>query len=90
MNAYEINHFLQLKRHVLAIACGILGGTLPNNNSNANPFIIGALLSAFIVKMVYGDYDNGYKWTLSDLVFWTVTILEGILGAFIINYLEHM
>ena len=88
MNIYETNNFLQPKRHVLAIACGIVGGTLPNNNSNTHPFVIGAIIAAFVVKMVYGDYDKDFRWTFSDLIFWIFTITEGILGAFIITNIQ--
>ncbi len=90
MNKYEINNLLDPRRHILAIAAGIVGATLPNTYSNANPYIIGAIVSAFLVKMIYGDYDQGYDWTLSDLVFWIVTLLEGVIGAAIITVLnEH-
>jgi hypothetical protein len=88
MNKNEYNMFLQPKRHILALAAGIIGGTLPNTNSNANPFIVGAILAAFTVKMIYGDYDTGYQWTFSDIVFWVITILEGIIGAYIIVWLQ--
>jgi hypothetical protein len=84
MNNYEVSQILQLKRHILAIAAGIVGGTLPNTYSNANPYIIGAIVAGFLVKMIYGDYDKGYQWTFSDLVFWIITLFEGALGAAII------
>jgi hypothetical protein len=85
MNAFEINNLLDPKRHILAIACGILGGVLPNIKSNIHPYLIGAFVAGFVVKMIYGDYDKGYSWTLSDIVFWTITLLEGVLGAFLIT-----
>jgi hypothetical protein len=88
MNEDEIKNFLSLKRHILAIAVGIFGGSLSNDKSNIHPYIIGALLSGFVVKMVYGDYDIGYQWSISDLLFWIITILEGIFGAFLINNLK--
>lgn len=77
-------NFADPKRHILALACGILGGTLPNNHSNMHPLLTGAILAGLIVKIIYGDYDSGYKWSVSDLVFWTFTLLEGMIGAFII------
>lgn len=87
MNKSEFTNFVDLKRHILAVACGILGGVLPNTKSNAHPFLIGALVAAFAVKLIYGDYDSGYQWTFSDLIFWTVTLLEGVFGAMIITHI---
>jgi hypothetical protein len=88
MNKYEIRNLLDPRRHILAVAGGIVGATLPNTYSNANPYIIGALVSGFLVKMIYGDYDQGYEWTFSDLVFWVVTLVEGIIGATIMTMLN--
>lgn len=85
MNKYETKALLQPNRHILAIASGIVGGALPNYNSNIHPYITGAIVAGFIVKYIYGDYDVGYQWSFSDLIFWTITLLEGALGAFIIN-----
>ena len=85
MNRFEIRNFLQPNRHILAIACGILGGALPNTMSNMHPYLIGAIVAGFIVKMVYGDYDQGYQWTFSDIIFWVITLFEGFIGAFLIR-----
>jgi hypothetical protein len=46
-------------------------------------------VSGFLVKMIYGDYDQGYDWTLSDLIFWIVTLIEGVVGAAIITALNE-
>lgn len=85
MNKTEIQNFMDPKRHILALACGILGGVLPNNKSNMHPLLTGAILAGLIVKIIYGDYDVGYKWSLSDIVFWSVTLVEGAVGAFIMT-----
>jgi hypothetical protein len=37
--------------------------------------------------MIYGDYDQGYQWALSDLIFWVITLFEGFLGALLITSL---
>ena len=58
MNSYEIENFLSLKRHIVAIACGIIGGSLPNDKSNIHPFITCGILSGLIVKLLFGDYDE--------------------------------
>lgn len=87
MNEFQFNEFKILKRHLLAFAVGIVGGSLPNEKSNIHPLIVGGLLSGFVVKMIYGDYDENYQWTISDILFWFITILEGVLGALLITYI---
>jgi len=86
MNKIEIQNFMDPKRHLLAFASGILGGSLNNQKSNMHPLLIGAILAGLIVKIIYGDYDVGYQWTLSDILFWSVTIIEGVIGAMLITY----
>jgi|694.fasta_scaffold00020_57 hypothetical protein len=87
MNKVEMHNFMQPNRHILALACGILGGAFPNTMSNIHPYLTGALVAGFTVKMIYGDYDQGYQWALSDLIFWVITLFEGFLGALLITSL---
>lgn len=74
-----------MNRHVLAVASGIVGGSIPNTKSNINPILMGALIAGLVVKVLVGDYDKGFQWSLSDIVFWTVTMLEGALGAYFVR-----
>ena len=76
---------LEPKRHLLALASGILGGAIPNVKSNIHPFLLGSLLALLIVKLVYGDYDIGFQFSLEDLIFVLVIGLEGALGAWILT-----
>ena len=73
------------KRHLLAVASGILGGAIPNQKSNLHPFLLGALFALLIVKLVYGDYDIGFQFSLADIMFVIVIGLEGVLGAFLLQ-----
>lgn len=73
------------KRHILAVASGILGGAIPNQKSNLHPFLLGALFALLIVKLVYGDYDVGFQFSLADIMFVIVIGLEGVLGAFLLQ-----
>lgn len=73
------------KRHLLALASGILGGAIPNQKSNLHPFLLGALFALLIVKLVYGDYDIGFQFSLADIMFVIVIGLEGVLGAFLLQ-----
>lgn len=87
MNNYEINNFLDPKRHILALSAGVVGSFLPNDKSNSSPLINGAIFAAIVVKLLYGDYDKGYIWSLSDIVFWIITAIEGLISAYFITYL---
>lgn len=85
MNNYEIKNFLDPRRHILAFAAGIIGAFLPNDKSNSTPLINGAIFAALVVKVLYGDYDEGYSWTLSDILFWITNVIEGMLAAYLIT-----
>ena len=70
-----------MDRHILAVASGVVGGYIPNNKSNIHPLLMGGILALLFVKVLLGDLDIGYQWTLSDIQFVLVTALEGVLGA---------
>jgi hypothetical protein len=73
----------QSKRHILSIASGILAGFLPSKPSNIHPYLLGAIAAILFTKLFFGDYDAGYQWTPSDILFAMINGLEGILGAWI-------
>jgi hypothetical protein len=60
-----------------------MAGFIPNNYSNINPLLLGAIFAVLFTKILFGDYDVGYKWTLSDVVFIIINSFEGMLGAWI-------
>lgn len=73
------------KRHLVAIASGILGGAIPNQKSNIHPFLLGAVFALLIVKLLYGDYDRGFQFSGADIIFLLVIGLEGVLGAWLVS-----
>jgi hypothetical protein len=77
-----------MERHLIAFAAGVLGGAIPNTNSNIHPYLMAAILAVLAVKVFVGDYDQGYSWTISDIGFIVMTSLEGILGAALLGYLR--
>lgn len=81
-----LNELGDPKRHLLALASGVIGGAIPNQKSNIHPFLLGAVFALLIVKLVYGDYDRGFQFSMADLVFVFVIGLEGVLGAWLISY----
>jgi hypothetical protein len=40
---------------------------------------MGIILSILLTKIVYGDYDRGYTWSVNDIYF---VVVVGSLGAF--------
>jgi hypothetical protein len=70
-------------RHLLAIAAGIIGGLIPNKHSNIHPLVMGAILAILFTKVIFGDYDKGYQFTVSDILFATIVGTEGMIGAYL-------
>ena len=68
-------------RHIVAIIAGMVGGIIPNDKSNIHPLLMGAIIALLSTKVLVGDYDKGYQWTLSDILFFAITASEGALGA---------
>jgi hypothetical protein len=74
-----------MNRHLIALSAGVLGGAIPNTKSNINPLLMGAILAVLLVKILEGDWDAGYQWTLSDIPFGISTIVEGVFGALLVQ-----
>ena len=70
-------------RQILAFGAGLIGGYIPNRKSNIHSLLMGAILAFLLVKILFGDYDLGYRWTISDI--WFVILIGGLgsLGAWI-------
>ena len=75
--------FTDPSRHLLALASGIVGGLIPNKKSNIHPMVMGATFALFFVKVLLGDLDPGFHFTLRDIVFLVVFASEGALGAWL-------
>lgn len=63
----------------------MIGGIVPNSKSNIHPILLGIIFAVLFTKIVFGDYDIGYQMTYLDIVFISVTALEGAVGALISN-----
>ena len=68
-------------RHIFALFCGFISAIIPNNKSNIYPPLLGAIFAILFTKIVFGDYDAGYQWTVSDIVFTIVVGGEGAAAA---------
>ena len=67
------------ERNAFALFCGIIASLIPNHKSNIHPVLMGIILSNLLTKIVYGDYDRGYTWSVNDIYF---VVMVGSLGAF--------
>ena len=74
---------MDILQHIFSIACGLVAGIIPNTKSNIHPLLLGVIFAILFTKIVFGDYDKGYKWTPSDLLFVLIVGSEGALGAWI-------
>ena len=78
-------------RHIFALVCGIIAGVIPNDKSNIDPKLLGFIFAILFTKIVFGDYDKGYQWSKSDIVFAIVVGGEGAIGAwFSSNLFKHL
>ena len=75
--------FFSIEQTIFNIISGYLAGSIPNKKSNINPLLLGAIFGFLARKIVYGDYDKGYHWTIYDILFWISSICLGIFGAFL-------
>jgi hypothetical protein len=74
---------------VFAFACGAIAYMIPNNKSNIHPILMGIILSILATKVVYGDYDKGYQWSINDIYFGIVVGGIGAIGATSIERLHN-
>ena len=58
---------------VLAVTLTLLLKQIRNKSNMPKEMIIPVIV-ALIVKYVLGDWDSGYSWTVSDIIYW-VTII---------------
>jgi hypothetical protein len=73
-------------RAATAFLLGILAAFVPNKKSNIHPVLLGAIFGFLFTKILVGDYDRGYAWTASDLLFFAETALAGAGGAWLTLY----
>lgn len=57
-------------RTFLFVVLVTLGLAMIPNRSNFPTTIIVPILAALLTKYTLGDWDRGFRWTSSDLLFW--------------------
>ena len=58
---------------VLAVTLTLLLKQIRNKSNMPKEMIIPVIV-ALIVKYVLGDWDGGYSWTVSDIIYWLTII----------------
>ena len=69
---------------------GYVGALIPNEKSNIPPLLLSVIFGCVVSKVIYGDFDIGYTWTTSDILYWTVTILESLIGGLLALYIKKI
>ena len=46
-----------------------LAALLPSEKSNIPPLLSSLILGVFLSKLFFGDFDEGYNWTMYDMYF---------------------
>lgn len=77
---------IEIGRHILAISLGFIGGLISNKKSNINHLLMGVIFALLFSKILVGDYDTGYQWTYSDILFVLIVGTEGLIGAWISQF----
>lgn len=75
---------------VTTIIGGYIGALIPNKYSNIHKLLMSIILGSLFSKCIYGDFDIGYQWTISDIYYWFFTILESLLGGIISIALQKL
>ena len=47
---------------------------------------MGVIFALLFSKILVGDYDTGYQWTYSDILFVLIVGTEGFIGAWISQF----
>jgi uncharacterized membrane protein YeaQ/YmgE (transglycosylase-associated protein family) len=68
---------------------GYIGALIPGEKSNIPPLLLAVIVGSLVSKVVYGDFDKGYVWTTSDILYWIITILEALIGGCLALYFKN-
>ena len=85
MKAYTWKELSDPRRHLLAVSSGVIGGSLLNQKLQWGGYLLGALLAILVVKLFIGDLDQGFQFSLYDILFVVLFGFEGFLGAWLVR-----
>ena len=72
---------------IITIIGGFIGALIPNKVSNIPHLLMSVIIGSLLSKTIFGDFDLGYKWTMSDMYYWFITITESLFGGLIALYI---
>lgn len=75
---------------IATIIGGFVGALLPNKLSNIPHLLMAVIIGSLVSKIIYGDFDIGYQWTISDIYYWFITIVESLLGGSVALYIQKI
>ena len=76
-----------LKNNIFVVTLLTIFLSMFKNKSNLPNFIIIPIIVALTSKYLCGDIDYGFKWTLSDIIYWAILIINSLIVIFLYNKL---
>lgn len=76
----NIDNYRQI---IVTILFGIIGAKIQSSKSNIHPLLGAVILGSFMSKSLFGDWDRGYAWTVSDIFYWITTIILSLIGGLV-------
>ena len=58
------------------------------NKSNFSKIYIIPIITALLVKYIYGDLDTNYQWSLSDIYYWLMILFTSVINIKILKMLK--
>ena len=55
------------------------------NKSNFPSIIVIPIIVGCITKYILGDWDEGYTWTISDILYWLCILFFSVLTVFVVQ-----
>ncbi len=71
MRILQMNKIIQTV--VFVVVCTLILNSIPNQ-SNFPAYLIIPVIVGATTKYVIGDWDEGYQWSKSDILYWTTVV----------------
>ena len=85
----NINNYQQ---YITTFMIAYLAALLPSEKSNIHPLLSSVILGVFLSKLFFGDFDEGYNWTINDMYFILImsliSLCAGIISITVSNKLQ--
>ena len=79
---------MQTNLYISTFMVGYLAASTPSKKSNIHPLLASALIGLLYAKLVFGDWDKGFQFTVSDILFGIIIILCALLGGILSIYIK--